>query len=265
MTTTPYLVDSHCHLDFPEFASDTAGVIARAHQAGVGHMLTIGTKITKFDGVLAVAERFDNVSCSVGIHPHEAGTEPAMDVEKLTTLAKHPKVVAFGETGLDFYYNHGPRDDQERSFRVHMAAAREVGLPIIVHTRDADAETAAMLSEEMEKGPFTGVIHCFSSGPELAAKALELGFYISFSGIVTFKKADALREVAMTVPLDRILVETDSPYLAPMPHRGKTNEPAFVTHTASVVAELRGLTRDELAVQTSANFFRLFSKAKAPE
>ncbi len=262
--TQPYLVDSHCHLDFPEFAEDTAGVIARAQKAGVGHMLTIGTKITKFDGVLAVAERFDNVSCSVGIHPHEAGVEPAMDVEKLTTLAKHPKVVAFGETGLDFYYNHGPKDDQIRSFRVHMDAARAVGLPIIVHTRDADAETAAMLTEEMEKGSFTGVIHCFSSGPELAAKALELGFYISFSGIVTFKKADTLREVAKTVPLDRILVETDSPYLAPMPQRGKTNEPAFVTHTAALVAELKGLTRDELATQTSANFFRLFSKAKAP-
>jgi len=262
--TQPYLVDSHCHLDFPEFASDTAAVIDRARNAGVGHMLTIGTKITKFDGVLAVAERFDNVSCSVGIHPHEAGVEPAMDVEKLTTLAKHPKVVAFGETGLDFYYNHGPKDDQIRSFRVHMDAARAAGLPIIVHTRDADAETAAMLTEEMKKGSFTGVIHCFSSRPELAAKALELGFYISFSGIVTFKKADTLREVAKTVPLDRILVETDSPYLAPMPHRGKTNEPAFVTHTAALVAELKGLTRDELATQTSANFFRLFSKAKAP-
>lgn len=261
--TAPFLVDSHCHLDFPELAGDAAGVVARARNAGVGHMLTIGTKITKFDGVLAMAERFDNVSCSVGIHPHEAGVEPAMDVEKLTTLANHPKVVAFGETGLDFFYEHSPRADQERSFRVHIAAAREAKLPLIVHTRDADPETAAILSEEMEKGPFTGVIHCFSSGPELAAKALELGFYISFSGIVTFKKADALRDVAKTVPLDRILVETDSPYLAPMPHRGKTNEPAFVTHTAAMVAGLKDVSREALAAQTTENFFRLFSKAKA--
>ena len=263
MPNSPFLVDSHCHLDFPELAGDAAGVVERARNAGVGHMLTIGTKITKFDGVLAMAERFENVSCSVGIHPHEAGVEPAMDVEKLTTLANHPKVVAFGETGLDFFYEHSPRAEQETSFRVHIAAAREAKLPIIVHTRDADPEMAAILSEEMAKGAFTGVIHCFSSGPELAAKALEFGFYISFSGIVTFKKAEALREVAKTVPLDRILVETDSPYLAPMPHRGKTNEPAFVTHTAAMVASLKDVSREILAAQTTENFFRLFSKAKA--
>ena len=226
-------------------------------------MLTIGTKITKFGGVLAMAERFNHVSCSVGIHPHEAGVEPAMDVAKLTALAAHPKVVAFGETGLDFYYEHSPRADQEKSFRVHLAAARENKLPVIVHTRDADSETAAILSEEIAKGAFTGVIHCFSSGAELAAKALELGFYISISGIVTFKKAEALREVVKTVPLDRLLVETDSPYLAPIPHRGKTNEPAFVAHTAAVVAELKGISLDELATHTTANFFKLFSKAKA--
>ncbi len=257
------LVDSHCHLDFPELSSQADAVMSRAREAGVGHMLTIGTKITKFDGVLAMAERFPNVSCSVGIHPHEAGVEPAMDVEKLTALAKHPKVVAFGETGLDFYYEHSPRADQEASFRVHIAAAREVGLPMIVHTRDADPETVAIMADEMKKGAFTGVIHCFSSGPELAAKTLEMGFYISFSGIVTFKKADALRDVAKTVPLDRILVETDSPYLAPMPHRGKTNEPSFVTHTADMVAGLKGVSREELAGATTANFFRLFAKAKA--
>ena len=261
--TAPFLVDSHCHLDFPELAGDAAGVVARAANAGVGHMLTIGTKITAFSGVLAMAERFANVSCSVGIHPHEAGVEPTTDVAKLTELARHPKVVAFGETGLDFYYEHSARADQERSFRVHIAAARAAGLPLIVHTRDADTETAAILSEEVAAGPFTGVIHCFSSGPELAEKALELGFYISFSGIVTFKKADALRDVAKTVPMERILVETDSPYLAPMPYRGKTNEPAYVTHTASVVAGLKGVTRDQLAAQTTANFFKLFAKAKA--
>ncbi len=262
MTAPSFLVDSHCHLDFPELSGDADGVVSRARTAGVGHMLTIGTKITKFDGVLAMAERFDNVSCSVGIHPHEAGVEPAMDVDKLTGLAEHPKVVAFGETGLDFFYEHSPRADQDRSFRVHIAAARESELPIIIHTRDADPETAAILDEEMGKGAFTGVIHCFSSGADLAAKALEHGLYISFSGIVTFKKAEALREVAKTVPLDRILVETDSPYLAPVPHRGKTNEPAYVAHTARVVADLKGISPEDLAAQTTANFFRLFSKAK---
>lgn len=261
--STPYLVDSHCHLDFPELSSDAAGVVARARNAGVGHMLTIGTKITKFPDVLAMAERFDNVSCSVGIHPHEAAVEPEMDVEKLTALAAHPKVVAFGETGLDFYYDHSPRQEQERSFRAHIAASRANALPVIVHTRDADVETGAILTEEMGQGPFTGVIHCFSSGPELARIALNLGFYISFSGIVTFKKADALREVVKDVPLERILVETDSPYLAPMPHRGKTNEPAFVTHTADMVANLKGITREELAARTTENFFRLFAKAKS--
>lgn len=257
-----FLVDSHCHLDFPELSGDADGVVARARNAGVGHMLTIGTKITQFPNVLAMAERFENVSCSVGIHPHEAAVEPEMDAEKLTALARHPKVVAFGETGLDFYYEHSPRLEQDRSFRAHIAAARETGLPVIVHTRDADAETGAILADEIGKGPFTGVIHCFSSGRGLAEKALELGFYISLSGIVTFKKADALREVVKIVPLDRILVETDSPYLAPVPHRGKTNEPAFVTHTATTVAEIKGVSRDDLARQTTENFFRLFAKAK---
>jgi TatD DNase family protein len=263
VSAQPFLVDSHCHLDFPELSGDADGVLARAQSAGVGHLLTIGTKITKFDGVLAMAERFENVSCSVGIHPHEAGVEPAMDVGKLMDLANHPKVVAFGETGLDFFYEHSPREDQERSFRVHIAAAREADLPIIIHTRDADPEMAAILEDEMGKGAFKGVIHCFSSGPELAEKALDLGLYISFSGIVTFKKAVELRAVAKSVPLDRILVETDSPYLAPVPHRGKTNEPAYVAHTAAVVAGLKDVSPDELAFLTTGNFFRLFSKAKA--
>lgn len=256
------LVDSHCHLDFPELAGDAEGVVARARNAGVGHMLTIGTKITAFPGVLAMAERFGNVSCSVGIHPHEAAVEPEMDVEKLTALAQHPKVVAFGETGLDFYYEHSPRLEQERSFRTHIGAARENGLPVIVHTRDADAQTGAILSEEIAKGAFTGVIHCFSSGRDLAEQCLALGFYISLSGIVTFKKAEALREVVKIVPMDRLLVETDSPYLAPVPFRGKTNEPAYVAHTAATVAEIKGVSREELARQTTENFFRLFSKAK---
>jgi TatD DNase family protein len=256
------LVDSHCHLDFPELSGDAEGVIARARNAGVGHMLTIGTKLTAFDGVRAVAERFPNVSCSVGIHPHEAAVEPEADVERLTALAAHPKVVAFGETGLDFFYEHSPRPEQERSFRVHIAAARAAKLPVIVHTRDADAETSAILTEEQGKGAFTGVIHCFSSGPELAEKALSLGMYLSFSGIVTFKKADALREVVKTTPIERILVETDSPYLAPVPYRGKTNEPAYVVQTAATVAALKGVSIEELANRTTANFFALFSKAR---
>lgn len=257
------LVDSHCHLDYPGLSEDTDAVLARARDAGVGHMLTIGTKITAFDGVLAVAKKYANVFCTVGIHPHEAGTEPAMDVQKLMTLADHPKVVAFGETGLDFYYEHSPRADQERSFRVHIAAAREAGLPVIVHTRDADPEMAAILTDEMKKGDFSGVIHCFSSGPELAATALDIGLYISISGIVTFKKAEELRAVVKTVPMDRLLVETDSPYLAPIPHRGKPNEPSYVKHTAATVAGLKDISLDELATQTTANFFRLFAKAKA--
>jgi len=260
--SAPFLVDSHCHLDYPELSRDATGVMARARNAGVGHMLTIGTKITQFPNVLSIAERFDNVSCSVGIHPHEAAVEPEMDVEKLTAFARHPKVVAFGETGLDFFYEHSPRLEQERSFRVHIAAARENNLPVIVHTRDADQETATILAQEVEKGVFTGVIHCFSSGRNLAEQCLALGFYISLSGIVTFKKAEALREVVNLVPMDRILVETDSPYLAPVPHRGKTNEPAFVAHTAAAVAQIKGISRDELAKATTENFFRLFSKAK---
>jgi TatD DNase family protein len=256
------LVDSHCHLDFPDFAPDLDGTVERARTAGVGLMLTIGTKISQFDGVRAVAERYPDVWCSVGIHPHEAATEEAIDRDRLIALADHPKVVGFGETGLDFYYEHSPRAAQERSFRAHIAAARETGLPLIVHTRDADAETGAILAEEMAAGPFTGLLHCFSSSRELAEKAVELGLYISLSGIVTFKKADELRDTVAAVPLDRILVETDAPYLAPVPMRGKRNEPAFVTHTAAKVAEVKGVTPEALAVATTANFLRLFRKVK---
>ena len=261
MTPTPYLVDSHCHLDYPELSADLDGVMARARNAGVGHLLTIGTKLSAFPGVLAAAERYPNVSCSVGIHPHDAATEVAADADRLITLAAHPKVVAFGETGLDFYYEHSPRDRQEQSFRAHLAAARQARLPVVVHTRDADEDMARVLREEMGQGAFTGVIHCFSSGQQLADIALDLGFYISISGIVTFKKADALREVVKTIPIDRLLVETDSPYLAPVPYRGKSNEPAYVAKTAAVVAELKGLTPADLAAKTTENFFRLFDKA----
>jgi TatD DNase family protein len=254
------LIDSHCHLDFPDFAPDLDGTVGRARAAGVGLMLTIGTKLSQFPGVRAVAERYPDVWCSVGVHPHEAAAEGGVDTARLIELARHPKVVGFGETGLDFFYEHSPRDAQEHAFRTHIAAARETGLPLIVHTRDADAETAAILAEETAKGPFPGLLHCFSSGRELAEKAVELGFYISLSGIVTFKKADELRATVAAVPLDRILVETDAPYLAPIPMRGKRNEPAFVAHTAAKVAEIKGISPEALAAATTANFLRLFGK-----
>jgi len=259
------LVDSHCHLDFADFGSEREEIIARARRAGIGTMLTICTKISEFAEVRAIAEAHDDIWCSVGIHPHEAASEKATDAAMLCEMARHPKVVGIGECGLDFYYEHSPRDRQAEVFRIHAAAARASGLPIIVHTRDADAETAEILAEECRRGDLRGVIHCFSSGPQLAVKALSLGFYLSFSGIVTFKKAEALREVARTVPLDRILVETDAPYLAPMPHRGKRNEPAFVVHTAALLAELHGLEPGAFARVTTENFFRLFDKSQVPD
>jgi TatD DNase family protein len=258
------LVDSHCHLDFADFGDERSEVLARARRAGVGTFLTICTKISEFNVIQALAEAEDDVWCSLGIHPHEAASEPATDAATLSALAQHPKVVGIGECGLDFYYEHSPRERQETVFRAHAVAARESGLPLIVHTRDADAETAAILAQESGDGALRGVIHCFSSGVELAEKVLALGFYLSFSGIVTFKKADALRAIARTAPLDRILIETDAPYLAPVPLRGKRNEPAFVVHTAALLAELRGLTADEFAAQTTANFFRLFDRARRP-
>lgn len=255
------LVDSHCHLDFPDFAEDFDGVLTRAAEAGVGHMLTICTHITKFDQVLALAETHERITCTVGIHPHEAGSEPATDAATLLEKAKHPKVVGFGETGLDYFYDHSPRDEQRRSFRAHIQAAREMQIPIIIHTRNADEDMAAILEEEVGQGAFPGLIHCFSSGPELAEKAVELGFYISLSGILTFKKSQELREIAARVPLDRLLVETDAPYLAPVPKRGKRNEPSFVGHTAKVLAEIKGISMKEVEETTTANFFRLFTKA----
>ncbi len=257
------LVDSHCHLDFPDFEHELDAVVARAGAAGVGAMLTISTHLSRFERVRAVAERFDNVWCTVGVHPHEAAREGDMTSEALVELARHPKVVGFGETGLDYYYEHSPREAQARSFRAHIVAARAAGLPVIVHTRDADDDTARLLAEEQAAGQFSGVIHCFSATPALAEQALALGLYISFSGIVTFKKADALRAVAKTVPLERLLVETDAPFLAPGPKRGKRNEPAFVVHTAAEVARVRGVDAGTLAGATSRNFYRLFAKADA--
>ena len=256
------LIDSHCHLDFPELTSDEAGVLARAKTAGVAGMLTIGTRLDQFDRVRAIAERHGNVWCSVGVHPHEAEEEGQSAPDRLIPAAQHPKVVGIGETGLDFYYEHSPRAKQEESFRTHIAASRQTGLPLIVHTRNADAETGDILEDEYGKGAFPGLIHCFSSGAEVARRALALGFYISISGIVTFKAAEDLRTIVRELPLDRLLVETDAPYLAPIPKRGKTNEPAFVAHTAAKVAELKGVSLAELEAATTDNFFRLFGKAE---
>ncbi len=259
------LVDSHCHLDFEDFAAELDQVVARAHAAGVGTMVTICTRVSQFDRVLAIAERYQRIYCSVGIHPHEAAAEAAVAPARLSQLSRHPKVVGIGETGLDYFYEHSPRAAQQRSFRAHIAAARETGLPLIVHTRDADRDTAAILAEEHARGPFPGLIHCFSTSRELAEKALELGFYISLSGILTFKRAEALRDTVRGLPVDRLLVETDAPYLAPVPRRGKRNEPAFVVHTADELARIKGMEADEMARRTSENFFRLFGKVAAPE
>ena len=256
------LIDSHCHLDFPEFAPELDDVVARAKSAGVGTMLTIGTRLRAFAGVRAVAERFADVWCTVGVHPHEASEEPLDEATSLIAETSHPKVVGIGEAGLDYYYEHSPREPQIRNFRAHIEAARATGLPLIVHARDADDDLCEILSAEMERGRFTGLIHCFSSGRKLAETALALGLYISISGIVTFKKADELRAIVADVPLDRLLVETDAPYLAPMPLRGKRNEPAFVVHTANAVAVLKNVEPRALADATTENFFRLFTKVK---
>jgi len=253
------LIDSHCHLDFPDFAPELDAVIERARAAGVDTMVSISTRLSSFPNVRAIAERYEGIYCSVGVHPHDAKDEAEeASADVIGELAQHPKVVGIGETGLDFYYEHGPRADQERAFRAHISAARATRLPLIVHTRDAEADTIRVLTDEMQKGPFSGLIHCFSASRAFAESALALGFYISFSGIVTFKKADAVREVAAMVPPDRMLVETDAPYLAPVPHRGKRNEPAFVVETARVLAKLRGLSEEEIARTTSENFKRLF-------
>lgn len=258
------LVDSHCHLDFDVFDEDRTETIQRARDAGVVTMVTICTRVTRFAEIRAIAESDDNIWCSVGIHPHQAEEEPVVTVDDLVERAQHPKVVGIGETGLDYYYDNSPRDLQQASFRTHIAAARETGLPLIVHTRDADRDMADILEDEMGKGAFTGVLHCFSSGRMLAERALAIGFYISLSGIVTFKNAEDLRQIVEDVPNDRILVETDSPFLAPIPNRGKRNEPSFVVHTAERVAELKNLKNDDLSDISTDNFFRIFNKTSRP-
>ena len=258
------LVDSHCHLDFPDFADELDDVVTRAHNAGVAVMQTICTRVTKFDDIRGLAERYDNIWCSVGVHPHNVESEGIVETERLVALADHPKVIGIGETGLDFFYDHSPRDEQRQSFRHHIAAARETGLPLIVHTRDADDDTMDILEDEMGKGAFPGLIHCFSTSRELAERSLAIGLSISMSGILTFKKAEELREIARDIPMQRLLVETDAPYLAPAPHRGKRNEPAFVSDTAGFLAEVKGVSKEVLASATTENFFNLFSKATRP-
>lgn len=258
------LVDSHCHLDYPDLQKDFSGVMARARSAGVETMLAIGTKLRDFDAVRAIAEANDNVFCTVGIHPHEAANEQTA-AAALVALADHPKIVGIGETGLDYFYEKSPREAQAENFRAHMRAAHASGLPLVVHTRDADADMANLLDWAHRELPGTiGVLHCFTSSLALAQKAIGLGYYISISGIVTFKNAEDLRATVRALPLERLLVETDSPYLAPVPKRGKPCEPSYVLHTATFVAELKGVGLPELAKTTSDNFYRLFSRAKRP-
>jgi len=256
------LVDSHCHLDFPEFAPELEAVLNRARQAGVGHFLTIATGMKRFAGVRAAAETAPDIHCTVGVHPHDAAEEPLNGPDVLLKESLHEKVVGFGESGLDYYYNHSPREAQIANFRAHIAAARAAKLPLVVHTRDADDDTIAILREAQERDPITGVIHCFTGTARLAGAALECGFYISVSGIATFKKSDVLRATLKEVPLDRLLVETDAPFLAPQPTRGKRNEPAFMVHTAAMLAELKGVSAEDIAAATTENFFRLFTKAR---
>jgi TatD DNase family protein len=254
------LVDSHCHLDFPELGDELDAVLARARDAGVELMVTISTRVAQFGALKAIVEANDNVFCSIGTHPHNAAEEPDITLEELVEIARHPKVVAIGEAGLDYHYDHSPHDIQKKVFRTHIAAARETGLPLVIHAREADDDVARILEEETEKGAFPFVLHCFTSGPELAHRGLALGGFISFSGVLTFKNAQALRDIALAVPYDRVLVETDAPYLAPEPHRGRTNEPSFVVHTAARLAGLRGISEAEIARLTTDNFLQLFNK-----
>lgn len=258
------IIDSHCHLDFDNFEEDIDAVVERAREAGVCRMVTICTKVSAFERVLYVAKRYDDVFCSVGVHPHEAEREGNVTLDRLLELSRHPKVVGVGESGLDYYYDNSPMDAQKTSFRTHIDAARETGLPLIVHSRDADDDMAEMLEAGAREGAYAGVLHCFTAGPELAARAVDIGFYVSLAGIITFKNSESIRETVRDVPMDRLLVETDAPYLAPVPMRGKRNEPAFVRYTHEVLAQVKGVTVDEMAKATTKNFLRLFSKVPPP-
>ena len=258
------LVDSHCHLDFPDFSGDLDGIVSRAEAAGVGRIVTISTRVRRQQQLLDIAARFPNVYCSVGTHPHHADEEDGITAEELVALTKPEKVVALGEAGLDYFYKNGSPEAQARGFRAHIAAARTTGLPLVIHTRDADEDCGRILEDEMAKGPFRAVLHCYTGGRELAMKAISLGLFISFTGILTFKNTQCLRDIAAELPADRIMVETDAPYLAPGKHRGKRNEPAFVVETAKTLAEVRGVSLDEIARQTTENFFNFFTKVPRP-
>jgi TatD DNase family protein len=257
-----YIVDSHCHLNYKELYGDVNAVIERATAADVRTLLAINTKLSEFDDVYEIAEANQNVFASVGVHPHEAENEPNVQIESLLIRAAKPKVIAIGETGLDYYYDHAPRELQKANFITHIQVARATKKPLIVHTRDAEEDTLEILKTEMGRGAFPAVIHCFTASQEFAKQALEMGFYISLSGILTFKNAKDLQEIAKWLPIERILVETDAPYLAPVPHRGKPCEPAYTANTAAFLANLRGLSLEEVATATTDNFFKLFSKAK---
>jgi TatD DNase family protein len=254
------LVDSHCHLDFPDFASELDAVVERARGAGIGRMVTISTRVRRHAQVLAISEKFSDIFCSVGTHPHNAHEELDIDAKALVKIAQHPKVVAIGEAGLDYHYDNSPRDAQEQGLRQHIAAARETGLPLVIHSREADADMTRILKEETGKGAFPAVLHCFTGGRDLAFAAVDLGHYVSFTGILTFKNSQSLRDIAAALPAERVLVETDAPYLAPLPFRGKRNEPSYVVETAKILATTRGVSMEEITRQTTENFFRLFSK-----
>lgn len=258
------LIDTHCHLDFPEFKEERDAVVQRARDAGVKRMITICTHASRFAGVKEVAETYDDVFCSLGVHPHHSGEDGELvETQWLVEQSKYKKVVGLGETGLDYYYNNSPADVQKESFKRHIRASLETDLPLIVHTRDADADTYEILKREGQ-GRLRGLLHCFSSGAKLAEQAVEMGFYLSLSGIVTFKKSQELRDIVKNIPLEKILVETDAPFLAPMPHRGRTNEPAYVVHTAAAVAEVKGVSLEELGKITTANALRVFNLMSAP-
>ena len=258
------LIDTHCHLDFPDFAPEQAEIVARAEARGVGRMITISTHLSRINRVKSVSETYENVYFTVGTHPHHSHEEDEPTVDQLIKLSAHPKCVGLGEAGLDYHYDKAPRDVSQRVFRTHIAAARETGLPLVIHSRDADDDMARILEEETGKGAFPAVLHCFTGGRALAMKAIELGLYVSFTGILTFKKSDDLRAIAAELPADRILVETDAPYLAPGKMRGKRNEPSFVVETAKVLAGIRTVSVEQIAEQTTQNFFRLFSRVPRP-
>jgi TatD DNase family protein len=254
------LVDSHCHLDFPEFDNELEAILSRAKDRGVHRLVSIGTRSSHFSKIISLAEKYEEIYCTIGIHPHESEKETLITFDDLLSYGAHPKVIGIGETGLDYFYDHSPRDIQKKSFLTHIEAARQLKLPLIIHTREADEDTVGILTDEYKKGHFTGLIHCFSATKNLAEAMLAIGFYISVSGIITFNKADHLREIISDIPIDRLLVETDSPFLAPVPQRGKRNEPSFVVHTAQKLAMIKNLSLIEIAQKTTENFYRLFTK-----